>query len=76
MLVDFQFKENYNIDDLLEVMKILRSPEGCPWDKEQTHKSIRQDFIEEVYEAVEAIDLDDRELLREELCFRLFFTAV
>lgn len=67
MLVDFQFKENYNIDDLLEVMKILRSPEGCPWDKEQTHKSIRQDFIEEVYEAVEAIDLDDRELLREEL---------
>lgn len=67
MLVDFQFKGNYNIDDLLEVMKILRSPEGCPWDKEQTHKSIRQDFIEEVYEAVEAIDLDDRELLREEL---------
>ncbi|MGN1480779.1 nucleoside triphosphate pyrophosphohydrolase [Porcipelethomonas sp.] len=66
-MVEFEFKETYNIDDLLEIMAILRSPEGCPWDREQTHGSIRQDFIEEVYEAVEAIDLDDRELLREEL---------
>ncbi len=64
---DFKFKENYNIDDLLEIMAILRSPQGCPWDMEQTHESIRKDFIEEVYEAVEAIDLDDRDLLREEL---------
>lgn len=66
-MVNFNFKENYNIDDLIEIMGILRSPDGCPWDMEQTHKSIRKDFIEEVYEAVEAIDLDDRELLREEL---------
>lgn len=64
---DFEFKESYNIDDLLEIMRILRSPGGCPWDMEQTHASIRKDFIEEVYEAVEAIDLDDTELLREEL---------
>ncbi len=64
---NFEFKENYNIDDLLEIMRILRSPGGCPWDMEQTHASIRKDFIEEVYEAVEAIDLDDTELLREEL---------
>ncbi len=63
----FEFKENYNIDDLLEIMRILRSPGGCPWDMEQTHASIRKDFIEEVYEAVEAIDLDDTGLLREEL---------
>lgn len=66
-MVNFQKKEKYNIDDLREIMAILRCPEGCPWDKEQDHKSIRNDFIEEVYEAVEAIDLDDNALLREEL---------
>lgn len=65
--MDFVFKNNYGINDLIEIMKILRSENGCPWDKEQTHKSIRKDFIEEVYEAVEAIDTDDTELLREEL---------
>ena len=48
-------------------MEILRSESGCPWDREQNHKSIRKDFIEEVYEAVEAIDIDDTELLKEEL---------
>ena len=53
--------------DLLGIMEILRSPEGCPWDREQTHKSIRNNFLEEAYEAVEAIDTDDAELLREEL---------
>jgi len=63
----FRFKDNYDINDLLEIMRILRSPGGCPWDMEQTHLSIRKDFIEEVYEAVEAIDLEDTDLLREEL---------
>ena len=66
-MTDFKFKETYGLDDLLEIMKILRSPSGCPWDMEQTHKSIKNDFIEEVYEAIEAIDLDDTALLREEL---------
>ncbi len=66
-MVDFKFKDFYNIDDLVEIVKLLRSPDGCPWDIEQTHSSIRMDFIEEVYEAVEAIDNDDPELLREEL---------
>lgn len=66
-MVEFERKESYNIDDLIRIVELLRSPEGCPWDKEQTHKSIRQDFIEEVYEAIEAIDLEDTELLREEL---------
>lgn len=65
--MDFQFKSKYGIDDLLEIMQILRSDEGCPWDREQTHRSIRRDFIEETYEAVEAIDLDDMTLLQEEL---------
>ena len=48
-------------------MKILRSPDGCPWDRVQTHESIRQNFIEETYEAIEAIDTKDTALLREEL---------
>ena len=48
-------------------MEILRSENGCPWDREQDHKSIRKDFLEETYEVCEAIDLEDSELLREEL---------
>ena len=55
------------MQDLLNIMAILRSPEGCPWDREQTHKSIRSCFIEETYEVVEAIDSDNAELLKEEL---------
>lgn len=65
--MDFQFKERYDINDLLRIMEILRSENGCPWDREQDHKSIRKDFLEEVYEVCEAIDLDDSELMKEEL---------
>ena len=65
--MNFKEKSNYNFDDLIEIVKILRSPGGCPWDREQTHKSIRSNFIEETYEAVEAIDTGDLELLKEEL---------
>lgn len=66
-MVDFTFKEKYTYEDLLEIMRILRCPEGCVWDREQNHKSIRRSFIEETYEAVEAIDNDDPVLLQEEL---------
>ncbi|MBE6715188.1 MAG: nucleoside triphosphate pyrophosphohydrolase [Ruminococcaceae bacterium] len=59
--------DRYDINDLCDIMTLLRSENGCPWDREQTHKSIRKDFIEETYEAVEAIDRDDPHLLREEL---------
>ena len=65
--MEFQFKEKYDINDLVQIVRILRSPEGCPWDKVQTHETIRQDFIEEVYEAVEAIDENNTEHLKEEL---------
>ena len=65
--MDFEVKSRYGFDDLVEIMKILRSPDGCPWDRVQTHQSIRQDFIEETYEAIEAIDTNDTALLREEL---------
>lgn len=59
--------EHYSVDDLCLIMEVLRGEGGCPWDREQTHKSIRRSFIEETYEAVEAIDNEDTELLREEL---------
>ena len=67
IIVGFQFKEQYNVYDLADIVKRLRAPDGCPWDKVQTHQTIRSDFIEEVYEAVEAIDENDTEHLREEL---------
>ena len=53
MIDSFQFKENYDINDLVDIVEILRSPEGCPWDREQDHKSIRRDFLEETYEVIE-----------------------
>lgn len=66
-MVDFQQKNNYSIDDLLTIVRLLRSEGGCPWDREQTHKSIRNDFLEETCEVLEAIDCENTELLREEL---------
>lgn len=67
MIDNFQFKENYDINDLIDIVEILRSPDGCPWDREQDHKSIRRDFLEETYEVIEAINKDDRDGLLEEL---------
>ena len=66
-MVEYTQKERYGIEDLREIVRLLRSPGGCPWDKEQTHQSIRNDFLEEAYEAAEAIDLLDMPLMREEL---------
>ena len=65
--MEFKKKDKYSMDDLLQIMKILRAPGGCPWDREQTHQSIRNCFIEETYEAIEAIDTEDPILLQEEL---------
>lgn len=70
--MEFPQKERYTIEDLLEITKILRSENGCPWDREQDHHSIRREFLEEAYEAVEAIDTDNPVLLREELGDVLF----
>lgn len=60
-------KESYDCNDLIKIVGILRSPEGCPWDRAQDHHTIRNNFLEETYEAVEAIDLESSALLREEL---------
>lgn len=66
-MVDFQYKDSYDVNDLVEIVRILRSPGGCPWDAEQTHESIRRDFLEETYEVAEAIDEGSTEHLKEEL---------
>lgn len=66
-MVEYQQKDFYKIGDLLDIVRLLRSEGGCPWDKEQTHKSIRNDFLEETCEVIEAIDTEDSELLEEEL---------
>jgi tetrapyrrole methylase family protein/MazG family protein len=67
MISNFEFKDEYTCEDLVRIVTILRGPGGCPWDGEQTHMSIRKNFIEETYEAIEAIDKNDPDLLREEL---------
>ncbi len=60
-------KEKYDFNDLCLLAELLRAEGGCPWDREQTHKSIRKDIIEETYEVIEAIDKEDPYLMREEL---------
>jgi len=64
---DLLSQASYSADDLRRIIAILRGPGGCPWDAKQTHASIRGNFIEETYEAVEAIDTADDALLCEEL---------
>jgi len=60
-------KPNYLWEDLLAIVKKLRSPDGCPWDREQTHESMRSCLIEECYEVIEAVENKDTLNLREEL---------
>jgi len=66
-MVDFENKLRYDVSDLKNLMKLLRSPDGCPWDAEQTHESIRRNLLEEAYEAAEAIDSGNTDHLIEEL---------
>ena len=60
-------KASYDITDLLAIVKILRGENGCAWDREQDHHSIRMDVLEEAYEVMEAIDSEKPDLLKEEL---------
>lgn len=66
-MVDLLSKNSYDINDLIQIVKILRAPGGCQWDGEQTHQSIRRNFLEEAYEVAEAIDQESPEHLLEEL---------
>ena len=66
-MIDYVSKKSYDLNDLVDIVRILRAPGGCPWDAEQTHQSIRRNFLEEAYEAVEAIDEESPDHLKEEL---------
>lgn len=66
-MVDFPCKDKYDIQDFRRIMELLRGEGGCPWDRVQTHESIRRNMIEEAYEAVSAINHGDMENLCEEL---------
>jgi len=63
---DFIDKKRFSFTDLLKIVFRLRAPDGCPWDRVQTHQSIRNCCLEEAYELVEAIDLDDLDKMTEE----------
>lgn len=67
IVLDFLCKESYDLRDFVTLITFLRSPGGCPWDQVQTHESIRRNFLEETYEACEAIDAGDTAHLKEEL---------
>ena len=67
IVLDFLCKESYDLRDFVALVSYLRSPNGCPWDQVQTHESIRRNFLEEAYEACEAIDAGDLVHMREEL---------
>jgi tetrapyrrole methylase family protein/MazG family protein len=66
-MIDFELKAQYDLFDLNKLVALLRSENGCPWDRVQTHESIRRNLIEEAYEAAEAIDQKDPGHLKEEL---------
>ncbi len=74
----FGKKEKYTLSDIRELVAILRSDDGCAWDREQTHQSVRNAMIEETYEFIEGLDKNDQTLMREELgdvLFQVFFHA-
>ena len=66
-MLDFQCCDSYTLGDFVKLISYLRSDRGCPWDRVQTHQSIRRNFIEEVYEACEALDDGELTHMREEL---------
>ena len=66
-MLDLLSKQSYDVSDLKRIVAILRAPGGCQWDGEQTHESIRRNFLEEAYEVAEAIDEGSAEHLQEEL---------
>lgn len=66
-MIDFRKQDSYGLRDLEKIVTILRAPGGCPWDGEQTHKSLRRGLIEESCEVIEAINEGDPDHLKEEL---------
>lgn len=63
----YRTQKSFTVEDLRTILKILRSENGCPWDREQSHKTITKDLLEEAYEVVEAIEAESDEMLCEEI---------
>ncbi len=59
--------DSYGFENFQNVVAVLRSPGGCPWDRKQTHQSIRDDFLQEAYELIDGLDRLDLGMIREEL---------
>lgn len=74
--MDFKNSHIYSISDFLSIIEILRSPRGCVWDRSQTHDSLKSSLIESAYSAVEAIDVNDIDLLRQKLSEILYQLSV
>ena len=66
-MVDWTYKDKYDLNDFIHIIDVLRSPGGCPWDIKQTHESLKRNAVEEAYEVCDAIDEGSMEHLREEL---------
>ena len=66
-MINFPSKERYDGQDLRRLVEVLRGEGGCPWDREQTHESLRRNLLEETAELAEAIDRGDPAMMREEL---------
>ena len=64
---DFELKDSYSLSELLDLMAFLRSEDGCPWDREQNHDSIKKNMLEEAYEAIDAIDSQQPDRICDEL---------
>ncbi len=62
-----EMKEHYSFQELREIVAELRSPEGCPWDREQTYESLKKTLRDETQEVLDAVDNKDMENLKEEL---------
>lgn len=60
-------EKKYTIDELIDIMKKLRAPDGCPWDRVQTHDSIKECMVEESYEVIDAIEKNDDKMMANEL---------
>ncbi len=60
-------EKTYNFNEFMEVIRRLRAKDGCPWDREQTHESLKQNLLEETYEVLEAIEMKDYDKIIEEL---------
>ena len=66
-MVDWEFKEKYDLNDFIALIDVLRAPGGCPWDIKQTHESLKRNAVEEAWEVCDAIDEGSTDHLREEL---------